>query len=314
MAEITGTYLPDHDQWLRWRQAGIGGSDAASVLGLGPYRTSVELWLAKLGALPTVESEAMTLGHLLEPVIVESFEAKTGLRVMQRQLCVTHPTREWMRCTIDGVVDYEGATELWEAKATSGWGWREGIPDEVMIQVQHNMEVCGVDACHLAVLRGDRMQLQVERIERDQGLIDMLVEAEETFWNRYIVPRRCPPTVGVPSEEEALREAYAEVSSDPEGVWLGPDQVAAVAEYRAAQADRKLADDRMRSARTNLMATLGSSEIGLIDGEPAVTWRFTESRRLDGTALRKELPEIYERFTKVSKSRRFMVAGIEEDD
>ena len=38
-----------HDEWLSARCAGIGGSDAACVLGMNKYKTNVQLWQEKTG-------------------------------------------------------------------------------------------------------------------------------------------------------------------------------------------------------------------------------------------------------------------------
>ena len=36
------------EQWLEARKSGIGGSDAASVLGLNPYKSSVSVYIEKV--------------------------------------------------------------------------------------------------------------------------------------------------------------------------------------------------------------------------------------------------------------------------
>ena len=35
--------------WLKARRKGIGGSDAASVLGISPWKSNVQLWKEKTG-------------------------------------------------------------------------------------------------------------------------------------------------------------------------------------------------------------------------------------------------------------------------
>ena len=37
------------DEWLKWRRRGIGGSDAAAVLGISPFRTARDLYYDKMG-------------------------------------------------------------------------------------------------------------------------------------------------------------------------------------------------------------------------------------------------------------------------
>lgn len=46
-------------EWLEQRRNGIGGSDAAVIVGLNPYRSRLELYADKLGLMPEREdSEA----------------------------------------------------------------------------------------------------------------------------------------------------------------------------------------------------------------------------------------------------------------
>ena len=41
--------LSSHSDWLEARSNYIGGSDAAAVLGMNPYKTNIELWQEKTG-------------------------------------------------------------------------------------------------------------------------------------------------------------------------------------------------------------------------------------------------------------------------
>ena len=46
---MTVSQAQDHDAWLKVRNTGIGGSDAAAIMGLNPYKSPYELWLEKTG-------------------------------------------------------------------------------------------------------------------------------------------------------------------------------------------------------------------------------------------------------------------------
>ena len=39
------------EEWLKYRRTGLGGSDAAVVCGLSPYKSKIELWADKTGRL-----------------------------------------------------------------------------------------------------------------------------------------------------------------------------------------------------------------------------------------------------------------------
>ena len=53
---LTPTSGLTREQWLEFRRKGIGGSDAASVLGISPFRTGVDLYYDKIG-LPVEDGE-----------------------------------------------------------------------------------------------------------------------------------------------------------------------------------------------------------------------------------------------------------------
>ena len=64
------------EEWLEWRRGGIGGSDAATIVGLNPYRSRLELYADKLGMMPEKEdSEAMRIGRDLEEYVASRWRA-----------------------------------------------------------------------------------------------------------------------------------------------------------------------------------------------------------------------------------------------
>ena len=61
--------LQNHAAWLEARSHYIGGSDAAAVLGLNPYKSNLELWQEKTGlVVPEDISEKpyVKYGHAAE--------------------------------------------------------------------------------------------------------------------------------------------------------------------------------------------------------------------------------------------------------
>ena len=82
---------------------------------------------------------------------------------------------------------------------------------------------------------------------------------------------------------------------------------AKIRELRELQA---LIDEAAAEAETikdALKAHMGAQE-ELRAGEYRVTWKTVEAVRLDATALKTRMPEIYELFTRKSATRRFCVA------
>lgn len=70
------------EEWLEYRRAGIGGSDAAVIVGLNPWRSLSELYADKLGLLPDKEdNEQMRIGRDLEEYVARRFCEATGKKV-----------------------------------------------------------------------------------------------------------------------------------------------------------------------------------------------------------------------------------------
>ena len=64
----------DREKWLEERRKGIGGSDAAALVGMNSYSTPYTVWADKTGRLPEKEdSEAMRQGRDLEQYVAERF-------------------------------------------------------------------------------------------------------------------------------------------------------------------------------------------------------------------------------------------------
>ncbi|MEX3938193.1 YqaJ viral recombinase family protein [Paraburkholderia sp. BR10937] len=204
------------EDWLEARKFGIGGSDAAAAVGLSPYQSALELWLIKTGRdanLPKPDpddtTEPVYWGTLLEPIVAASYTKQTGNRVRRVNAVLQHPSLPWMLANVDREVVGNRDVQLLECKTAGEFGarlWRDGVPEYVTLQVQHQLMVTGKQAADVAVLLCGQ-KLDVHRIERDDALIARLVELEAAFW-RYVETDTPPPADGSESADRALRCLY----------------------------------------------------------------------------------------------------------
>ena len=102
---LVDTSTLTEEQWLDYRRLGIGGSDAAAVLGVSPFRTARDLYYDKLNIASVVDDDgnwvAMKMGHLLEDLVAEIFSRKTGFKVYQVKKMFQHPQYPYMRADVD---------------------------------------------------------------------------------------------------------------------------------------------------------------------------------------------------------------------
>ena len=71
-AQRLGRYVVESEEWLAARQAGVGGSDVAAILGISPWVSAFALWHAKAGNIPAevLTDEPVYWGKALEKVVL----------------------------------------------------------------------------------------------------------------------------------------------------------------------------------------------------------------------------------------------------
>ena len=78
-------------------------------------------------------------------------------------------------------------------------------------------------------------------------------------------------------------------------------------ELRQLQALIEEAQAEAEAIKDAIKVAMGDSE-SVQAGEYRITWRAVTSARIDTSALRKALPDVAERFTKETVTRRFMIS------
>ena len=98
------------EDWLEHRRQSIGGSDAATIVGLNPYSSPYELWADKLGRIPPKEdNEAMRQGRDLEDYVARRFMAETGKRVRRENNIIKNSAVPFAHANVDRLVIGEKA-------------------------------------------------------------------------------------------------------------------------------------------------------------------------------------------------------------
>ena len=93
------------EEWLKLRRNGIGGSDAAAIIGLNPYSSAFQVYCDKVGLLPeTEDNEAMRQGRDFEAYVAERFEEAAEKRVRRCNNIITNPAYPFMLANVDRLV------------------------------------------------------------------------------------------------------------------------------------------------------------------------------------------------------------------
>lgn len=308
---IANTLDMSREQWLELRRQGIGGSDSAAVAGLNPWKSPFAVWLEKTGQIePEEPGEAAYWGTILEDIVAQEFTKRTGMKVRRRNAILQHHEYPWMIANVDRML--VGASEGLECKTTSAFSAKEWEGDEVptpyIIQVQHYMAVTGAKAWWLAVLIGGQRFVH-KRIERDDELIQQLIEIERDFWENHVVPCVPPEMDGSTASTELLKRMYPE--GKPNTINLPSEAGELIETLDLLNEELKALEIRKAECENRLKAMLGENEIGKF-GDRLVTWKNITSKRIDTNRLKKEKPDIYEQYLTTSSYRKFDVKRIKE--
>jgi putative phage-type endonuclease len=294
--------------WLEYRKQGIGGSDASVVCGINRYKSPVELWLDKTGQLPPQEAgEAAYWGTQLEPFVRAEFTKRTGIEVCHKSELLQSEEYPFMLANLDGVCEVpDVGTCIFEAKTASAYKageWEDTIPDEYQLQIQHYMAVTGYAGAYIAVLIGGNT-FRWKFVERDEGLISMLIELEAAFWN-HVQDLTPPPLDGSDASTRFLSERFP--NSKPKSQITLPDAASALlAQYDDACEQLEIVTEQKHKAENLLKEMMGENEVGTAGGR-VITWKSVSQERLDSKTLKAEHPTLYKKYANKSSYRRFTI-------
>lgn len=193
----------------------IGGSDVATILGLNPFKTPVELWLEKTGHTERQEDESLALkfGNIMEPAIAEMYTVRTSKRLRRCNVTLKHPKYEWLTAHIDrDVVGEERGVEIKNVgrNAAKYWGSeKDGRIAEYYLPQPHTyMLIKGYPVWDVAAYFGGD-DLRIIPIEFDPEFAEMIVDATHDFWFNHVVADVPPPVdLDSPSALRALKKLY----------------------------------------------------------------------------------------------------------
>ena len=297
---------------LAARQCGIGGSDAGAVVGLSPFKSTLQCYYEKRGEAPLSEeeTEAMEWGTLLEEPIAQKFSRVTGLKVRKQPLKIATGNR-FMLASIDRQI--LGETAILECKALNAFTRIESasdLPDYMYLQAMHYLEVYGYDKMYFAILIGGQKFVQFP-VKRDQATIDMLVAAEAEFWRR--VELGDPPSVdGSDATKELARRLWPHDSGRI--ISLDSDDARATVHALLRAKDAlKSAEDKKTAAENWLKFRMEDASTCKIPGVGEITWKYTRTHKdevCDLGKLKADYPEIYAACVTMQEKgggRRFLV-------
>lgn len=312
MAKVL-TLNMSREDWLKERQKGIGGSDASVILGFNPWKSPFELYIEKTSDyLQEIDNEAIHWGNVLEDVVAEEFARRTGKKIRRRNQMFRHKDHDFMIANIDR--DVVGERALLECKTTNAFNadaWEgEHIPPAYICQLQHYMSVLDYEKAYIAVLIGGQKFVWKE-LERDDEFIELMIQHEKDFWENHVLAGIPPEIDGSSSATELLNKMYPQ--DNGEIVMLESDKAETLIEaIELIKAEIKEKQELQKEYENKLKLMIGDAAVG-VTPRYEVNLKTYERNSVDTRKLKKELPDIAEKYSRTSTYRQLRIKKVEQE-
>lgn len=302
------------DEWLAYRRQGIGGSDAASIIGLNPYASAFTVYMDKLNLAPDIEeNEAMWLGTALEPILADRFMQETGMKVERRNVIYQHPEHSHMLANIDRwIVGKNAGLEIKTISMLNKNDFESGeIPANYYCQCMHYLAVTGADEWWLTVAVLGK-KFHVFKVERNEDEINALISVETAFWENNVMKQVPPLPDGSANAANVIKNRFPQSHND--GVMVPLFGLEGKVS-RILELDDEI--KKLEKEQDKLKQTI-EMEIGDADGGRTqnhfIYWKTQSRSSLDSKKIQAELPDVYQKYSRTTSFRKFEIKIIKDGE
>lgn len=212
--------LTKRENWLQWRQKGIGSSDAPIIHDESPYKNRHELYLAKVepqtfnGEEKENNSYIAWRGHELEPIIRKRWATIAALELGIEST--------WLPLSVDGGgkvmrASLDGCTTTDENKIIAEFKFQgkeahelikqKTAPRHYWIQVQHQLLVSGAKKAYLVSYNPELDTLNYMEILADTAFHNDHIKKCKEFWSEVMAKTPSAHTLSFKKDERKEADA-----------------------------------------------------------------------------------------------------------
>ena len=296
------------DEWLAWRNTGLGATDAAAVVGASKFGTPLTVFATKKGLVRATEQTApIEWGHRIEPVIIDKIlEVHEDFKDCKRGLLYgdgyKHASLDaeaiWVHDGIEEPVVIEAKT----ARSSDDWA---PVPPGYYAQVQWQMGITGYKHAFFTVLVGGRDWFEV-RVDFDPQFYEEMVMICDKFWYEYYLNDVAPKPTGLHPDLD--REAMSAISTVTEenskDTELTEEEVE---KYRYLKERAESAELAFNAFKSELQYKMQNGGNLVRDGKKVAFYvTRTPTVSVDKDKLKKMFPEAYEACLKTGVGTRYV--------
>ena len=326
-----------NEMWLKCREHGpkgnieytVGGSDVATIFGLSPWTTPLELWMVKKGRMKPKSPpnpDQLAMGHMLEPIAAHFYAQRTGNTVTDDNYLYQHATLEYALANIDRRYKRkeDGEGGVLECKSLTyhkAADWADGaIPIYYELQLRYYLAVLDEKHGAFSALWGNNPEndLATPHIERVQAKEDIIFEKlDRWIWS---LRHDKPPTMEDVQPQlamDALARIYGAGKKGLPTIEFPRKYEPQLRKIAALQVENaelkgviKKNEEAIEAHSVRIAELMKEHEHGILTtttDKLLVDFVTSTSRRVSSEYLKQNYPSIYEEARKPSKNRKVKV-------
>lgn len=301
------------EEWLKYRESGIGSSEVATIVGLNPWESPYQLWRRKIGIdAPKEENFAMKAGHYLEDAVARFWQDETGCEIIKRSAIdwlIVNTEKPYMRVSPDRTFWLNGLPKsasnkgILECKTTQMSIDADDLPKHWFCQVQYQLGVAELRQGSLAWLCSGR-EFGYKDLTLVPDFYGWLCEEVDRFWIDYVLGKKEPEATTVQDVllkyNRHTNGKIIEITDEVYEAYLGLKQI---------KSEISALEDRKAELEERIKLCFGDAEAVSYGGQTIATWKAPKpSQKFDDKAFKADHPNLYSEYIKeVQGSRRFLI-------
>ena len=147
-------------------------------------------------------------------------------------------------------------------------------------------------------------ELIIHKIVTDKQVLADLIDKEEPFWTRYVVPQIPPAPNGSEGDTQQINQLYEVDNRDKNADLTSLRGLLDKRQELSSQIEQL--EQEKTAIEQQVKLEMQDAAYGTAPGYK-VSWVSSESKRVDSQRLRKEQPDIFNQYSKNVSSRRFTI-------
>lgn len=294
-----------HQEWLKERQQGIGGSDISAILGLNPYKTKLDLYHDKVSeTIEDIQNEDMLRGTLLEEFVAQMYGSLASAEIRRpKRKIFKHKTYDFMRASVDRFYsDEAGKDQILECKTSAKKITHDNIYPSWVCQVQWYMMVLGKKTSTIVWCCPPGFTVEWLEITADKEFQKYMKQEAIKFWNDHVLARN-PPEPANAADVAKLFPTSKEESINADEAMM--DVLAKYDELRKREKEIKEAKEQVADVVKMYMKDCAVMKY---QDQTVASYRNTkDSVTVAVKSLEEKYPEIYNELKSVKTGTRRLV-------